>query len=69
MFKQFILALSLITVSISSFAYDSDVCKNNKSNIEKQIQDAKRYNNHNKVKNLEKALERVNKACKATSST
>ena len=63
MIKKTLLAISIAFMSVHSFAYDNEVCKNQRQSIEKQIVDAKRYNNQRRLQGLEKALERVNKVC------
>ena len=64
MSKNFIVLLvSTTLLSVPAFAYDASVCKNQKINIQKQIEDAKRFNNLNRVKSLEKSLERIQKKC------
>lgn len=63
MFKNILISLSALCLCSSAFAYDAQVCKKQKQTLEKQIQDAREYGNVQRQKNLEKALERVDKVC------
>jgi len=63
MINKFLLLTSLALLGNSAFAYDAQVCKNQKQIIEKQIQEAKQFNNEQRTKSLEKSLERIKKVC------
>lgn len=63
MFKKILFITTFTFIATQSFAYDAQVCKKQKQNVEKQIQESKRYNNVQRIKSLEKSLERIQKVC------
>ena len=62
LFKS-LLITSISLISFQAFALDYKSNKNKKEKLQQQIVYAKKYNNTNRIKGLEKALARVGQQC------
>ena len=62
LFKS-LLITSISLISFQAFALDYKSCQKKKKKLQQQIVYAKKYNNTNRIKGLEKALARVGQQC------
>ena len=62
LFKSFLI-VSLSLFSIHTFAHDYNSCQNKKLKLQQQLEYAKKHNNQNRIRSLEKALARVGQQC------
>ena len=62
LFKS-LLITSISLISFQAFALDYKSCQIKKEKLQQQIAYAKKYNNTNRIKGLEKALARIGQQC------
>lgn len=63
MLLKSLLIISISIVSFQTFAQSYNSCQLKKEKLQQQISYAKKHNNANRVKGLEKALARVGQQC------
>lgn len=63
MLLKSLLIISISIVSFQTFAQSYNSCQLKKEKLQQQITYAKKHNNANRVKGLEKALARVGQQC------
>ena len=63
MFLKSLFIISISLVSFQTFAQSYQSCQLKKEKLQQQIAYAKKHNNANRVKGLEKALARVGQQC------